>query len=157
MSEAITFCRRLWLCSPYRLWGECPMLNFPHSLVMGPSLLQLFARIALAKGGVVTPLCKRVQNPDIKNCALSVSPSEAFSYNVQSGTVLTVCSPSFEFFSCHRLQAWFCAYCMAHFTQEVGSDVSDFVVPDRGQSSSRKLQKVSNVLLIIVHIWQTHG
>ena len=69
------------------------MLDFSHSLVIGPFLFHLVPSVALRQGSVAIALRKGVEHPYIKKCALPISPPEILSHNVQPCTVFSICCP----------------------------------------------------------------
>ena len=106
------------------------MLDFSHSLVIGPFIFHLVPSVALRQGSVVIALRKGVEHPYIKKCALPISPPEIISHNVQPCTVFSICCPVCKLLFSHRLQVGFSANAMTYLTQEVGGDVADLIMAD---------------------------
>ena len=106
------------------------MLDFSHSLVIGPFLFHLVPSVALRQGSVAIALRKKVEHPYIKKCALPISPPEILSHNVQPCTVFSICCPVCKLLFGHRLQVGFSTNAMTYLTQEVGGDVVDLIMAD---------------------------
>ena len=95
------------------------VLNFPHSLVIRPFLLQFISAVALRHGSVPVALRGRVEHPYVKECALPVSSPEVCGHNVQSCTIFPVCWPVCQLLLSHMLQCWLCADAVTYLTQEI--------------------------------------
>lgn len=83
--------------------GERAMLYFLHTHFVCPLLLQLILPMALIYCGVLIARCVWVENPDIKECTLSIPPPEALCHNVKSGTIFTVGISVLKQLSSYRL------------------------------------------------------
>ena len=120
------------------------MLDFSHTLVVCPFLFHLVPSIALRQGSVAIVLREGVEHPNIKKCALPISPPETLSHNVQSCTVFSIRCPVCKLLFGHRLQVGFSANTMTYLTHEVGGDVADLIMADRWKSSSGAIQSMLN-------------
>ena len=79
------------------------MFYLSHSFVVRPPLLQFIAAVALGQGVAAVAGRKRVENPNIKKCALPVLSPQAFCNDVQAGATLLVCCLVLELLLCHWL------------------------------------------------------
>ncbi len=66
------------------------VLNFPHSLIICPSLLHLVSTVALRHGSVPVALQEWVEHPYVEKCALPIFSPEICGDNVQSCTIYTM-------------------------------------------------------------------
>ena len=70
---------------------ERSMFHFSNPFIVCSSLLKLVSAVALGERGVAIARCEWVKNPYIKKCTLPITSPEILSYNVNAGSIFTVC------------------------------------------------------------------
>ena len=101
-------CTRQLQWDPYLLRlkktvGRRNRVLFPSHALCMPSSSPTHSSDSTGLGWNFDSKVRMVENPDIKECTLSISPPKALCHNVQSGTILSVGSPVLKLLPSYRL------------------------------------------------------
>ena len=125
------------------------MFNFSNTFFVGPSLLSFLPSMALAECRCSVCLCKRVENSDVEVSLLAISSPEVCCNNIEAGAFFSVGCSVAQLLSGDWLKVRFSADIVAYFLHHFCCNVSEFVVSDLRESSSRATKCVFDCKLLV--------